>query len=212
MWSQSGAAVTLHKLAMLRRGSLCCSGCTCIFAASSSVPPWRHHTQATFTFTDMLLQVVGSNTRVVDVKERDPCAGVPTSGEFLATEQCSCGNLMCGPGHYCLLLPVSQLLQTLLVVHLVCDLIMSPAGTGNFEGGQTGSGYSGSGYSGSGATAQRGVGNTAGQAINDSVSGPVSSVDQGGSRGTGTHTTTGHTGVQQSNTAAQGPVGPSGAH
>ena len=80
-------------------------------------------------------------------------------------------------------------------------------GTGNFEGGQTGSGYGSSG-----ATAQRGVGNTAGQAINDSVSGPASAVDQGGSRGTGTHTTTGHSGVQQSNTAAQGPVGPSGAH
>eukprot|EP00891_Asterochloris_glomerata_P003735 jgi/Astpho2/3735/Aster-04919 len=86
-------------------------------------------------------EVVGSNTRVVDVKERDPCAGVPTSG------------------------------------------------TGNFEGGQTGTGYTGTNTG-----AQRGVGNTAGQAINDSVSGPVSSVDQGGSRGTGTHTTTGHTG------------------
>ena len=90
---------------------------------------------------------------------------------------------------------------------------LSPAGTGNFEGGQTGTGYgqTGTGYSSGGATAQRGVGNTAGQAIQDSTSGPVSSVDQGGSRGTGTHTTTGHTGVQQ-NTAAQGPVGPSGAH
>ena len=101
------------------------------------------------------------------------------------------------------------------IVHLVSDVKVSPAGTGNYESGQTGSGYgsqTGSGYGGQGATAQRGVGNTAGQAINDSVSGPVSSVDQGGSRGTGTHTTTGHTGVQQSNTAAQGPVGPSGAH
>lgn len=85
--------------------------------------------------------------------------------------------------------------------------MLSLAGTGNFEGGQTGTGYTGTNTG-----AQRGVGNTAGQAINDSVSGPVSSVDQGGSRGTGTHTTTGHTGVQQSNTAAQGPVGPSGAH
>lgn len=93
---------------------------------------------------DRSQEVVGSNTRVVDVKERDPCAGVPSSG------------------------------------------------TGNFQGGQTGSGYSSSGTTG--GTAQRGVGNTAGQAINDSVSGPASSVDQGGSRGTGTHTTTGHTG------------------
>lgn len=54
------------------------------------MPSPRPRKQSDLHTHHICLQVVGSNTRVVDVKERDPCAGVPTSGESLAAVASCC--------------------------------------------------------------------------------------------------------------------------